>query len=157
MFAPESASCFPFWDPAYNCCFGAQEGGRCNSSSGCRGLGQCISGTCQGNSGCSEACRLTLDENTYDCCKPESFFNGSCLSDNDCQGARFCSENGFCSGISGCHTKASGNRIIYDAECICTHIGEFCSYSHGIACANGCHVSTPSPGLTMCTLGTFAS
>lgn len=152
MYAPESLSCFPFLEPSANCCLGSQEGGRCDSNAQCRGLAQCAAGTCVGDTGCADACSTNVDGKTYDCCKPESFFNGRCQSDDDCQGARLCTAGGFCAGASGCQVAENEDRVTYDKACLCTNVGGFCSYSRGIPCANGCTVHTPSPGLTLCSL-----
>jgi hypothetical protein len=91
-----------------------------------------------------------MDGKLQNCCVPESFYGGSCVQDADCQGARYCTEQGFCAGVSGCEASSSGARIIYDKECVCAHIGEFCSYSHGIPCADGCALWKPAPTLTVC-------
>jgi len=152
MYAPESLSCFPFLEPSANCCLGSQEGGRCDSSAQCRGLGQCKAGICVGDSGCENMCRTTVDGNIYNCCKPESFSNGRCQRDGDCQGARRCNPQGFCTGFSGCALTISEPRVIYDKACLCTNLGGFCSYREGIPCANGCTVHRPSSSLTFCTV-----
>lgn len=151
MFGPESASCFPFVDPASNCCVGGGVGAACSSTYDCRGLSSCIAGTCQGDAGCDRACFVEMDGALQDCCRPEAFFGGTCVDDADCQGARHCAENGYCEGRSGCVAGSSGQRIMYDRECICANLGEFCSHSHGIPCANGCTVWNPAPDLTVCT------
>lgn len=151
MLAPQSESCFPFLDPESNCCLGSLVGGKCDSNTDCRGLTKCVAGSCSGESGCEHACNMMIDGETRDCCVPESYFNGACTSDTDCQGARYCTYEGFCAGSSGCQERSSGQRVIYDKACVCTNTGGFCSYSHGIPCANGCSVTVPAPGLMLCS------
>lgn len=151
MFGPESATCFPFLNPASNCCLGGQRDAACASSSDCRGLMTCSAGICRGESGCDEACTVQLDGRSYDCCTPEPFNFGTCASDSDCQGARYCTEDGYCAGYSGCQAQSSGQYVTYDKECLCLGIGGFCSYSAGIPCADGCAVWSPAPGLLVCS------
>ena len=151
MFGPHSASCFPFLDPSANCCLGRTQGATCDASYDCRGLLSCQAGVCQGESGCGEACMRTLQGATIDCCRPEAFYNSSCMQDSDCQGARHCTSAGLCAGDSGCTAQTSGQKVIYDRECICTHIGEFCSYAQGIPCADGCAVWSPAKDHVVCS------
>lgn len=150
LFGPYTASCFPFLDPSSNCCAGGQEGAVCNSAGDCRGLLTCSAGSCVGTSGCETACTVNIGGAPYDCCVPEAWHSGTCTSDVDCQGARYCTESGFCAGSSGCESKTSGQKIVYDRECVCTQMGSFCSYSQGIPCADGCDIWSPAPDTLIC-------
>jgi hypothetical protein len=158
LFGPYTASCFPFLDPSSNCCAGGSVGAFCDSREDCRGLSVCTAGICTGESGCEAACNVRINGQVHDCCAPEAVFSGRCSVDADCQGARYCSDSGFCAGDSGCVAKASGQKVIYDRECVCTQMGSFCSYSQGLPCADGCSMWSPSPGTLVCSrLETFAS
>jgi hypothetical protein len=147
MLPPHTLACFPFADLEANCCTGGGEGSWCQRSSDCRGLSSCVAGQCRGTSGCERACHPRPGLN---CCAAETLKFGACEEDSDCQGARTC-DKGQCVGESGCAMRLPGDKIIYDRECVCTHIGEFCSYANGIPCADGCELWSPSPGTTMCS------
>ena len=149
MLEPELASCFPFGDVSANCCLGQMEGSACNEDAVCRGLSRCVAGLCTGASGCEKACHTFVQGEIMDCCRPEAFFHGTCIKDHDCQGLRKC-KDGFCHGRSQCRGNSSGNKILYDQECLCTST-VLCSQDMGVPCANNCQVWQPVEGLILCS------
>ena len=157
MLGPQSDACFPFPMLDANCCEGKPAGATCSSSSECLGMQTCREGICHGESNCTAACIKDIFGAKRDCCVPELFQANTCTDDRECQGARYCSADGFCEGISGCQEMKSGITVSYDIECVCSHIGEFCSYASGIPCADGCHMWQPSEGRFVCSRLAFAT
>lgn len=133
--------CYPFTDPAADCCFGSEEGAKCLHDTDCLGLSNCFEGLCRGPSGCADFCLRELPDGTrINCCVPEASRLHRCLNDDDCLGSRTCDgATGVCNGDSGCNDPSSPQvRVIYDAECLCLGVRGDCAFPDGVPCSSLC-------------------
>ena len=121
---------------------------RCSAHSECSGARTCSPwGWCQGTSGCdpkpTPAAPVVDNACNYDEAQ-NSLGANRCYMDNECAGARTCSDWGWCQGVSGCDVSPAPAAPVNNA----------CNYDEATnpMGPNRCTVSTECAGARTCSM-----